>query len=114
MKPIGVVTSVPTDPPGTGTAASSLRVSSATAVEIQGLVSAGTGSLKLLRWRPTIGSGTWCRYLPDRPLAAASGSHGGEFSGRYELGVCGPVDLLLLNDTSLTVTRAHAEGVDYR
>lgn len=115
MKPIGVVTTVPTDAPGTGAAAGSLAVKSCNLVELLGTVSAGAGSLKLLRWFPELGmSGQWRRWLPDRPLYADATADGGEFSGRYELGVISTTHLLLLNDNGLTVDEALAQGTDYR
>lgn len=112
MKPIGVVTSIPTDPPTVGAAVDSFESTVGVALEFTGYASAGAGTLTLLRWFPSLSA--WRPWKEDRPIEVDSGLHGGFFSGVMIIGQYNSAHWLLWSEGGATIDSAHAAQADYK
>lgn len=93
---LGVVSSIPTDPPGTGAADASVRVEMGNAVLVQWAnAGAVAGSAVLLVWLDELGK--WSPYRQDAPITTTAG---GRNIDRYEIPVNEAFDFLLWVQTT--------------
>jgi len=114
MTPIGVVSTIPADPPGTGTAAQSFEMRGNNALEVSVKASVGSGDVVALRWFGDLAK--WLPWKPDRPLSPDVAKNSGYASGVYLFGVLSRAHFLLWNTVGagLTLSEAYAESADYR
>lgn len=118
---IGVVNAIPTDPPGTGAAASSFMAQQGNVLELTIKAAGAADSLVLLRWMlPETGAttnitttGEWRRWREDAPITIAAVA--ASYSARYEHPQNDTNHWLLLSTTANAANSlADAECVHYR
>jgi hypothetical protein len=114
MTPIGVVTSIPTDPPKTGAAAASFESTVGLALEFTGKASAGAGTLTLLRWFSGLPAPAWRPWKEDRPIVVDSARSGGFFSGVQVIGQYNSAHWLLLSEGGATIDDCYCAQADYK